>query len=67
MILHCLLIFIGWHLHSSIIDANGCIFTNLVISEPSEVTTNLISNDISCYGNCDGFICNINWSKFMEQ
>ena len=41
----------------SIIDANGCIFTeNLVISQPSEITTNLISNDISCYGNCDGFI-----------
>ena len=41
----------------SIIDANGCIFTDsLVISEPSEITANLISNDISCYGNCDGFI-----------
>ena len=26
-----------------------------VISEPSEITANLISNDISCYGNCDGF------------
>ena len=28
----------------------------MVISEPSEITANLISNDISCYGNCDGFI-----------
>lgn len=41
----------------SIIDANGCIFTDsLVITEPSEITMNLISNDISCYGNCDGII-----------
>ena len=41
----------------SIIDANGCVFTDsLVITEPSVITANLISNDISCYGNCDGFI-----------
>ena len=41
----------------SIIDANGCIFTDsLVISEPSEITINLNSNDISCYNNCDGIV-----------
>ncbi len=41
----------------SIVDANGCIFTDsVVINEPNEVTINLSKNDISCYSRCDGLI-----------
>ena len=41
----------------SIVDVNGCISSaNITLYEPSELVTILNSNDISCYGLCNGEI-----------
>ena len=41
----------------SIVDANSCIASaNITLHEPSELITTLNSNDISCYGLCNGEI-----------
>ena len=41
----------------SIIDANGCAFSNLIpLNEPSELITTLNTTDISCNNLCDGVI-----------
>lgn len=42
--------------YAVITDANGCNFTTavLTISEPSELISNLITTDASCFGFCDG-------------
>ena len=41
----------------SIVDANGCVSSNTtLVTEPSELTTSTISNNISCFGECDGQI-----------
>ena len=41
----------------SIIDVNGCLFTDsFIITEPDILTIDLQSNNLSCYNSCDGSV-----------
>ena len=44
----------------SLIDDNGCTLINtIILNEPTELTSSLISNTVNCYGYCDGEIQSI--------
>ena len=43
--------------HYTVIDTNGCFYNDsITINEPSPLTINLNSTNLSCYNSCDGEI-----------